>query len=62
MSGLHAWRTARAPGCIWAIAPEVEINRIVPAAKHLFNIGGILLLSLKLVIAREINAGDPSPI
>lgn len=36
MSGLHACRTARAPGRICAIAPEVESNKIVPIITHLF--------------------------
>jgi len=38
ISGLHACRTARAPGRIWAIAVDVESSKIALAASTFFLI------------------------
>jgi hypothetical protein len=36
MSGLHAWRTARAPGRICAIAADVESSKTAPIVTTFF--------------------------
>jgi hypothetical protein len=33
---LHAWSTARAPGRICAIAPDVESNKMTPVTTNFF--------------------------